>query len=122
MDTVEAQNEKKVRGRPWPKGTSGNAGGGNGLRKLRAALFADMAGLRPKDRALLEQAVAMLWKARRTESAETMKWTRGTMIVPLSFRSGMRSSAPAKPLAELTTDDRRALYLASIGRSYRREW
>jgi hypothetical protein len=50
------------------------------------------------------------------------EWTRGTMIVPLSFRSGMRSSAPAKPLAELTTDDRRALYLASIGRSYRREW
>jgi hypothetical protein len=102
---------KRVRGRPWPKGTSGNAGGGNGLRKLRAALFADMAGLRPKDRALLEQAVAMLWKARRTESAETMVRLSNSAMKILARLEQRRPQPP-----ELTTRERVIAAVAALER------
>jgi hypothetical protein len=48
---------------------------------------------------------------------EVPAWAKNTWTHPASFRSGIRSIAPAKPIAEQTTADRIELYLASIGRT-----
>jgi hypothetical protein len=61
-------------------GQSGNVRGRPNYTAFREAMYADLgaAEMRPSDRALLENAVRMLWKARETKS-QSSNWFKSTM-------------------------------------------
>jgi hypothetical protein len=81
-------------------GAGGGVAGAPGAEPLRALL------------ALLATA------APAAPPGEVPAWAQGNRwLYPLSFKTGMRhESAPAKPIAEQTTADRMATFLASVGR------
>jgi hypothetical protein len=86
--------QRKLSGRPWPPGTSGNLNGRGSMNKRAAALFevlsADFCGadttLSAIDRALLEQACRLLVRAERECDADaavrlTSEARRGLMAL-----------------------------------------
>lgn len=74
------------RGKPWPKGTSGNPAGGSVLSSRAEALYAEisseMGTLSAVDRALLQQASNMLTRAKTTRNPK--------LVVPY-FNAGLRA-------------------------------
>jgi hypothetical protein len=99
----QGDGQRKLRGRPWPPGTSGNPNGRRSMSKRAAMLFqalaADFGGvdaLSAIDRALLEQGCRLLVRAERAKDADAVVRLSSEARRGLVALRRRRESAPRK--------------------------
>jgi hypothetical protein len=91
-----------VRGRQWPKGTSGNPLGGAVVAKRITELFesmrADFHDLTAVETELLLQAARLMWRAERVRDGDTaVRLTNSASRLLTNLRNGRRQREPAMP-------------------------
>lgn len=91
-----------VRGRQWPKGTSGNPLGGSVVSKRIIELFesmrADFNDLTAIETELLLQAARLMWRAERVKDGDTaVRLTNSASRLLTNLRNGRRQREPATP-------------------------